>query len=153
VVGRVGRAHGLDGSVLLNDHAGTISLEPGLPVLVGERPARIVASGGTPARPRVRFDLARTREEAEELRGALVSIASEQLPEPAPGEYFHVDLIGCRVVAGDRVVGTVAAVHAYPANDVLELDDAGSTLVPFVADAVLEVDVAGRRIALRPEFL
>ena len=40
---------------------------------------------------------------------------------PSGDEFFHVDLIGCAVRSGDRELGTVHDVLAYPANDVLEV--------------------------------
>src|SRR3954471_8812411 len=102
VVGRVGRAHGLDGSVALVGHGGAVPLTPGTELAVGERPARVVAVRGTRERPLLRLDLASTREEAQALLGEPVTVRSDALPEPAAGEYFHVDLIGCRVLAGER---------------------------------------------------
>jgi len=59
------------------------------------------------------------------------------------------------VTAGDRAVGIVSDVLVYPANDVLEVRSAGATdpvLVPFAADVVETVDLAGRLITIRPDF-
>ena len=64
------------------------------------------------------------------------------------------DLVGCEVLLGERPAGTVAEVHAAPANDVLEVSGAdGDLLVPFTADAVVELDLAARRIVVRPDLL
>jgi 16S rRNA processing protein RimM len=154
VVGRVGRAHGLDGSVYLDGHGGVVPLAPGTRVAIGERPAVIRGRRGTAERPILRFDLAATREDAEALRGQPVSVPSRRLPQPEPDEYFHVDLIGCAVYAGERRLGEVVDVLTYPANDVLDVrgGDEG-LLLPFAADAVLEVDVAGRRILVSEDIL
>ena len=154
VVGRIGRAHGLDGSVYLEGHGGVVPLAPGTRVAVGEQAAVIRGRRGTDQRPILRFDLAATREEAEALRGQPVSVPSRRLPQPDADEYFHVDLIGCAVYAGDRRLGEVAAVLEYPANDVLDVRGGEQDiLLPFAADAVLEVDVAGRRISVREDIL
>jgi 16S rRNA processing protein RimM len=156
-VGRVGRAHGLDGAVYVDGHGGAVSLRAGLEVTVGGVATEIVERRGTDARPIVRFELAADRTAAEALRGREVEVAASELPPPddEAGEYAHVDLIGCRVCAGSTEVGTVAGVLVYPANDVLDVrsGDGGQLLIPFADDVVHEVDVAGRRIAIRDDFL
>jgi 16S rRNA processing protein RimM len=154
VVGRVGRAHGLDGAVHLEGHGGGVSLSSGLRVTLGGRPALIVERRGTDQRPILRFDCATDRDAAEALRGQQVEVEAAALPEPDPDDYLHVDLIGCRVTAGGRDLGTVADVLVYPANDVLDIRGGEEpVLVPFVEDVVLSVDVAGREIAIRDDFL
>ncbi|HUZ84325.1 MAG TPA: ribosome maturation factor RimM [Gaiellales bacterium] len=149
VLGRIGRAHGLDGSVYLDGHGGAVTLVAGMSVRVGERPAVLVSRRGMTSRPLLRIDLAGNRDQAEALRGLELWIPAAELPEPEPGEYFHVDLIGCRVVAGDRTLGEVRDVLGYPANDVLVVAaEGGDLLLPFVDTVVLEVDVPGRRITV-----
>ena len=154
VVGRVGRAHGLDGSVYLEGHGGVVPLEPGARVRVGGAEAVIIARRGVVERPILRFDLASDRAGAEALRGADVCIDSGGLPETETDEYFHVDLIGCTVWAGDARLGEVVDVFVYPASDILAVRGGdGELLIPFAADVVLEVDVDNRRIAIREDFL
>ena len=150
-VGRIGKPHGLDGSVTLTGHGGTVPMALGTEVTVGDRPTTIVGRKGTDERPIVRFDIAARREQAQELRGQPVTVPVSALPEPDEDEFFHVDLIGCEVWCGERRVGAVRTVHAYPANDVLELES--GEMIPFVDDAVEAVDVAGRRIGLREGVL
>jgi 16S rRNA processing protein RimM len=153
-VGRVGRPHGLDGSLHLTGHGGVVPLRPGTAVEVGGRPSTILACKGTAERPLVRLDLAATREEAEALRGLEVTVDAELLPEAGQDEYFHVDLIGCEVVEAGVRLGEVTDVLEYPANDLLEVrGEEGTRLVPFVDDVVERVDVAARRIELRPGVL
>jgi 16S rRNA processing protein RimM len=154
VVGRVGRAHGLDGAVYLEGHGGGVPLHSGQAVTLGGRHAVIVERRGTDRRPILRFDCAADRDAAEALRGREVQVPAGVLPEPDPDDYLHVDLIGCRVTAGNRELGTVAGVLVYPANDVLDIRGGEEpVLVPFVEDVVLSVDVAGRRIVIRDDFL
>ena len=78
------------------------------------------------------------------------------LREHAPlgdGEYFDEDLIGCRLIEGERILGNVAAVRHYPAQDVLELE--GGKLVPLVAAFVRSIDVQARvvRVELPPGLI
>ena len=151
VIGSVGRAHGLDGFVHLVGHAGTVPLAPGTAVRVGDVDTTVAERKGTHDRPLLRFALAATREAADELRGRDVTVAAGALPATDDDEFFHVDLLGCRVRCDGRPVGTVTAVHVYPANDVLELDS--GEMVPFVDEVVVAVDVAARSVTLAPGFL
>lgn len=154
VVGRVGRAHGLDGAVHLDGHGGVVPLHSGLEVTLAGRPAVIVERRGTDLRPILRFDCASDRDAAEGLRGQPVEVPTSALPEPDADDYLHVDLIGCRVTSGERELGTVADVLVYPANDVLDIRGGEEpVLVPFAADVIVSVDVAGRHIAVRADFL
>ena len=154
VVGRVGRAHGLDGAVHLDGHGGAVPLRAGQEVTLGGTPAVIVERRGTDRRPILRFDCASDRDAAEGLRGRNVEVPASALPEPDADDYLHVDLIGCRVTSGDREVGTVADVLVYPANDVLDIRGGEEpVLVPFAADVIVSVDVAARHIAVRDDFL
>jgi 16S rRNA processing protein RimM len=83
-----------------------------------------------------------------------VAVRAAALPDPDPDDYLHVDLIGCRVTAGDRELGTVADVLVYPANDVLDIRGGDEpVLIPFVEDVVLSVDVSRRSITIRDDFL
>lgn len=153
VVGRVGRAHGLDGAVHLDGHGGAVPLRAGQEVTLGGTRAVIVERRGTDQRPILRFDCASDRDAAEGLRGRDVEVPASALPEPGADDYLHVDLIGCRVTSGDREVGTVADVLVYPANDVLDIRGEEPVLVPFAADVIVSVDVAARHIAIRDDFL
>lgn len=154
VVGRIGRAHGLDGSVYLEGHGGVVPLEPGTPVRVGGRPAVIEARRGTAGRPILRFADVHDRQQAEALRGRQVAVTADRLPAVESDEYFHVDLVGCRVEAGGELLGEVREVLPYPANEVLDVRQGDrQLLVPFAADVVLEVDLPGRLIRIREDFL
>jgi 16S rRNA processing protein RimM len=150
VIGAVGRGHGLDGFVHLVGHGGVVPLEPGTPVQVGGRDAVIVARKGTADRPLVRFDLADSRHAIEELRGADVTVAAGALPATDQDEFFHVDLLGCTVLSGERSLGAVVRVHEYPANDVLEL--ASGDMIPFVDEVVRSVDIANRTVHVAEDF-
>ena len=151
VVGAVGKAHGLDGATHLVGYGGVVPIERGTEVLIGDRPAVVVERKGTHDRPILRFDLAATRDAIEALRGMDVTVAGDSLPDTDEDEFFHVDLLGCRVRCGGRLLGHVVRVHEYPANDVLELD--GGEMIPFVEGVVVSVDIAGRTLDVVEGFL
>ena len=106
-----------------------------------------------------RFAEVQTREQAEALRGATLTVPRDALPPLAEGEYYHADLIGLAVVtdAGDPV-GTVLDVHNFGATDIVEITKAPvpekgmkNFLVPMTAQAVLEWDHA--RMVIAADFV
>lgn len=86
-----------------------------------------------------------TREQAEALRGTLLTVSRDALPALSDDEFYHADLIGLAVVtdAGDAV-GSVIAVENFGATDVVEIahdpvPEKGqkSFMVPLTAQAVI----------------
>lgn len=89
---------------------------------------------------------------AERLRGAEAWIDAAQVRPLPEGHYYVHDLIGLEVVTpeGERLA-TVSEVLHGAANDVYV---AGPYLIPATQDAVLEIDLEGRRLVVRSrEFL
>jgi 16S rRNA processing protein RimM len=99
-----------------------------------------------------RFREISTREAAEALRGAELTVPREALPEPEEDEVYHADLIGLRAeTAAGEALGRVRAIYDFGAGDVLEIDGpSGSRLLPFTKAVVPVVDVAGGRIVVDP---
>lgn len=142
--GRAGRPHGLDGSirVLEPEHG----LGVGTEVTIAGRVRPVRRRRGTDLQPIVTLDGIGDREAALELGGELLLVAEGELPL-GTGEWLAEDLVGCDVPG----LGPVRRILAGPSCDVLELDD--GTLVPLVADAVLDVDLARRTVSVDREFL
>ncbi|UGS35851.1 Ribosome maturation factor RimM [Capillimicrobium parvum] len=110
---------------------------------------------GTDARPILRLTGCATRTDAEALRGQDL-LAPRSLAAPLEDdEYWPEDLEGCDVVDGDRRVGVVERLLAYPSCELLEVrrDEGGPLLVPMVRDAIRGVDVAARVIEIDLAFL
>ena len=153
--GRVGRAHGLDGSFYVTRPVSRLLAE-GAAVEVAGRSLRIVRRAGTEARPIVRLEGVETRAGAEELRGLDLHVEREQAPALAEGEWWAHELEGCEVRDGERLLGTVTRLIELPSCEALEVAPAGgggTLLVPLVRDAVRSVDVAARRIDVDAGFL
>lgn len=91
----------------------------------------------------------KTREAAEALRNTALYVPRALLPEPDDDEFYHVDLIGCRVEAldGERL-GVVKAVQNFGAGDLLEitLPDGKTWFLPFTKDAAPIVEVGAKRV-------
>lgn len=127
-VGRVGRAHGLRGEVavaLSSDREERLA--PGATLLVDGGALVVASSRRHQDRWLVRFEGVDDRDAAEALRGTVLS--AEPLAA-AEGELWVHELIGCEVRdSTGAVLGTVEAVEANPASDLLVLD--GDRLLPL----------------------
>ncbi len=160
MIGRIGRPHGVGGAVHSKGSG------PTLPTLaVGEvvevrpregdaRRLTVTARSGMVDRPILAFEGVSSRDEASALAGAEILVPADRVAGlDDPDTFFVRDLVGCEVLMGGRPLGPVTQVISAPANDVLEVSGAdGTVLVPFTADAVIDLDVPGRRIALRPDL-
>ncbi len=148
--GRVGRAHGLDGSFHVAQPTPQL-LTLGASLRVDGRDTDVVRRAGTDERPILRLALADDRDAIETLRGQELLAPRGAAPDLEEGEFWAQDLEGCKVMAGERELGTVAALLALPSCEVLQLE--GGLLVPMIGDAVKHIDVAARRIDVDAGFL
>lgn len=98
-----------------------------------------------------------TIDEAETLRGLELRIATEDLEELPSGSYYHHQLTGLRVEdeTGAELGVVREIVETGAEARVLVVEGAGGEmLLPFAADFVRAVDLAGGRIrARRPEYV
>ncbi len=134
VVGRVGRAHGLRGEVAVRFSSNRPErAEAGSVLYAGDRELVIVAARPHQDRMLVRFDGVEDRTAAEALQG-LELTGDRHRGDDAEiddDEIWVHEVIGAEVRDRDgTVVGTVVAVEANPAHDLLVLD--GGALVPMV---------------------
>jgi 16S rRNA processing protein RimM len=156
--GRVGRAHGLDGSFLVTQPRSRV-LALGGTVTVDGVARVIVRLAGTDVRPIVRLEGLADREAIEALRGAELWVSRAAAPPLGEDEWYAEDLEGCRVIDGDRAVGIVRRMLPYPSCELLEVrrveaDPARpDLLVPLISDAVRSVDVEAAVIDVDLAFL
>jgi 16S rRNA processing protein RimM len=153
--GRVGRAHGLDGSFYVTGALPRL-LTLGASVSVGGRSAEIVRRAGTDARPIVRLQGVEDRAAAEALRGIALTVAATGAPQLGEGEWWAHELEQCKVFDGELLLGTVARLIELPSCEAIEVDSAAGgepLLVPLVRDAIRQVDVAAGRIEVDGDFL
>ncbi|MQA80662.1 MAG: ribosome maturation factor RimM [Streptosporangiales bacterium] len=157
VIGRVLRAHGLRGDVLVDVRTDEPArrFRAGAVLRRGDGTGALTIEAASPHadRMRVRFAEAGDRTSAEGLRGVELVFDSDDLtPSTDPDDVHDLELIGSSVVTTDGAeVGTVTDV-LHPAQDVLVIERAtgGEVLVPFVAAMVPVVDLANRRLVVDP---
>ena len=165
-VGRIGRAHGVRGDVVV----GVRTDEPELRFAPGSRldtdpvgagPLTVAGYRWHSGDLLVRFTGISDRDAAAELGGTWLLVDSAALGAlDDPDEFRDGDLVGLSVRTVDgTVVGTVADV-LHHGQDVLAIDPAGAAggagaraeqiLIPFVKAIVPEVDVAAGVLVIDP---
>jgi 16S rRNA processing protein RimM len=150
VAGRVGRAHGLDGSFYVTRPRPAL-LVLGSEVQVAGSVRTIERRSGTDEKPILRLSGVAGREGADGIRHSDLLVDRALAPPLQEGEYWAEDLEGCTVLTADGTpLGRVDALRALPSCEVLEV---GELLIPLVADAVREVDLDARRIVVDAGFL
>ena len=144
-VGRIIKAHGLKGQVIVDLWTDrTERLTPGT-VLVTARGALTVRTASAHQnRFLVWFDEIASREDADAWRGTVLS--APKLEDVDEDVIWIDELFGATVVDATGVVrGTVVDVEANPASDLLVLDSGAliplTFVVSVVANSRIEVDV------------
>jgi len=120
-------------------------------------------NGGTLSLKKVRSDnkggaIARfaeitDRNAAEKLRGTVLTITRQDLPELGEGEYYFSDLLGLAAVSETgEDLGEVVDVQNFGASDVIEIrrPNGKTFMVPMRAEAVPEWDE--RRLVVKADF-
>lgn len=137
-VGRVVKPHGLAGELVVELWTDREErLAPGTELETDAGPLLVVTSRPHQGRYLVRFAGLATREDADALRGALLRATALEEPDTL---WVH-ELVGAQVVTTAGVsVGTVTAVEANPASDLLVCS--GGALVPLRFVTSIEPGVA-----------
>jgi 16S rRNA processing protein RimM len=156
-VARIGAAHGVKGEVRLWSFTADPAAVAGYGPLESEDGTqRFEIEAMRPAKDHLvaRLSGVRDRDAAERLLNVRLYVARDRLPAPAPEEFYHADLIGLRAESRDgAALATIVGIHDFGAGDLLELrplSGGGTVLMPFTAQTVPEVDIAGGRIIIDP---
>jgi 16S rRNA processing protein RimM len=160
LVGVVARTHGIKGEVAVN-------AETDFPEERFKQGARlwsrakdgsldtleVVTMRMHQGRPLILFKGIGSMDDAERLAGRELRIVEDQSDAELleEGEYFHRDLIGCSVATeGGDPVGEVTAVEGDRGNTRLVVKSARSEVLIPLADEICTVDMAHKRITVRP---
>jgi 16S rRNA processing protein RimM len=129
-VGRIARAHGLRGEVVVELTTNRVERVGAGSVLVADdRPLTVLRSTPHHERWIVAFEGVESREAADGLRGRTLSAEPIEDPEAL---WVH-DLVGCRLVDQDGADrGEIVAVESNPASDLAVLDGGGLVPLRFV---------------------
>ncbi|GAS95199.1 16S rRNA-processing protein RimM [Mycolicibacterium canariasense] len=161
VVGRVVKAHGISGEVVVEVRTDDpdARFSPGARLRGAKRNApqrefvidSVREHGG---RLLVRLTGVTDRNAADEIRGTLFVVSTDELPPiEDPDEFYDHQLEGLAVRTVDgTAVGTVAEVLRTPAGELLSVKTAegAEVLVPFVSAIVTAVSLEDRLVEIDP---
>ncbi len=157
-VGRIGKPHGLHGEItLLPDTDDLVRFGVGSSFVTDTGRTLVVVSV-KPYRDKgllLRFEGVRSRIEAENLRGLLLTVDSATRRDLDDDEFWPDDLTGLEAVAPDgSVLGVVDRIEFGPGQDrlVVATPEGTEVLVPFVS-AIVGDPTGGRIIIDAPDGL
>jgi 16S rRNA processing protein RimM len=159
LVGRVARAHGNRGQVIVNPDTdfpeARFAVGQVLHVGVAGRiePHRIESVRFHQGRPVIALAGVDSMDAAEALAGAELKIAAADVAPLPEGTFYHHDLVGCEV--RDRsahVIGRVTGVEGTMERSRLVVAGPGGkdVLIPMVAEICVKIDPASRVIVIDP---
>jgi len=157
-VGRIARAHGIRGQVIVNLETDFPEerFQPGAELFV-ERNGTVQTLTVTSVRfqhdrPVLGIAGVETMNDAEALAGLELRVPIERLARLPEGTFYRHDLIGCRVeTQGGDLVGTVEEVEGTLSGSRLVVAaERGEILIPLVAPICTTIDPAGKRIVVDP---
>lgn len=164
LVGRVRKAHGLAGEVLVESmtDAPDVVFTSGRRLFAGTAAGDPAPDGALltirsvrrhgPA-IRLQLDEIRTREAADAWRGRYLLVPQDELPPPSDDEVYRHELYGLDVLdAAGTPLGTVVELYDLPAGLTLEIrPEAGQTfLFLWRPEWIVDTDLAARRLVIAP---
>jgi len=158
LVGRIARAHGVRGQVIVNPETDFVEdrFVSGATMWTrshrGDEALTITSARVQNGRPVIGFAGFASVEDAERLAGLELRVPEEQLRPLADGVYYQHQLVGCEVVTvtGMRV-GAVSRVDGGAGGSLLAVTGVrGEVLIPLAQHICVEIDVATRRIRIDP---
>ncbi|HET7236152.1 MAG TPA: ribosome maturation factor RimM [Actinomycetota bacterium] len=153
-VGRIGKAHGVRGEVVVVVLSEVPERFDRGSVLRTEDGRSLTVASSRPYRDKllVTFEGVGDRVQAEALQTALLVAPESSSPSLPEGSWWDHQIEGCSVATDSGLsLGTVREVIHTAANDVWSAVDEAEveTLIPVLGDVLVEVDIEGRRIVVR----
>ena len=92
--------------------------------------------------------------EAEKYKGWSIKVGEDDLVELDEDEFYHHEIIGCRVVTDEgEELGAISEILSPGANDVWVVERPKGmgkpVLIPYIDDVVLTIDVENKLVTVR----
>ena len=158
LVGRIARAHGIRGQVIVNPESDFADerFQPGAELYL-ERGGKVEKIRLTTARfhrdrPVIGIEGVETMNDAAALAGRELRVPVDRLAPLAADTFYRHDLIGCRVeTTNGQDVGIVEDVEGTVGRSRLIVKGAnGEILIPLASEICRMIDPAGKRIMIDP---
>jgi 16S rRNA processing protein RimM len=160
LIGVVARTHGNRGEVVVNPETDFPQdrFHKGAQLMARRKDGvdttlEVVTMRMHQGRPVILFKGIASMNDAELLAGTELRVVEDDLDEQEleDGEYYHRDLIGCEVVTeSGESIGEVASVDDGPGQARLVVRSRRNEVLIPLADAICTVDIAAKRITVRP---
>jgi 16S rRNA processing protein RimM len=158
VVGRIARAHGNRGQVIVDPSTDFPEerFKAGSVLFIrrggAADPVRVENVRIHRGRPIIGLAGIDTMDAAEALAGSELRVSADALQPLPPGSYYHHDLVGCAVEAPrGEPIGRVKAVEGDAAGSRLVVEGThGDVLIPIAEGICAEIDLTARRIVIAP---
>jgi 16S rRNA processing protein RimM len=158
VVGRVARAHGIRGQVIVQVETDFASerFRPGAELFVNRggvaEPITLTTARFHRDRPVIGISGVDDMNAAQALAGAELRVPRDRLVALPPGAFYHHDLVGCAVeTRSGESLGVVQSVEGtWGGSRLVVGTPRGEILVPLAGDICSTIDVAARRIVIDP---
>ena len=151
-MGRVTGAWGLQGDIKVEPHTeSSHRFAPGSALFIDARMLTVERSRRRKTGVVIRFDTVSNRDDAESLRGRLLTVPLGEVPPLPEDQFYHYQLIDMAVRSDDgEELGHVKEILAAPGNDVYIVGKSGERdlLIPALADVVLHVDLATNQMTV-----
>lgn len=155
LVGRVARAHGNKGQVIVNPDTDFPDdrFAVGRTLFVGAaaQPRRVTSARFHQGRPVIGLEGIETMDDAERLAEAELKVPAATLAALPENTFYRHELVGCEVQDTEgRIIGAVADVEGPIGMSRLVIHAAhGEVLIPLVDEICVEVAPAERRIRIK----
>ena len=151
-VGQIVNTHGIKGEVKvipLTDDVNNFKKYG--KVLVGEEWKNILGVKFQKDRVILKLEGIESMDEAETYKKKYLRVLREEQPELEEGTFYLKDIIDCMVYdTEDKELGKVFEVIQTKNNDVYWIKSPKELLIPVLKDIVLDIDIEGRKIIIRP---
>jgi 16S rRNA processing protein RimM len=158
VVGRVARAHGIRGQVIVNPETDFPAerFHPGAELFINRagrvEPITLTTVRFQQQRPVIGIEGVGDMNAATALAGTELRVPVDRLATLPEGTYYRHDLVGCVVeTRAGETIGTVAEVEGTLGRSRLIVETPkGEVLVPLVAEICRAIDTDAKRIVIDP---
>lgn len=159
ILGEIVKPHGLNGAVKVRSFADspesfTMPVRLFLVSADGTRRQVSVQSASPMGKLVIlRFETIDSIDQAEALVGSRIVVDRQDLPDTDEDEFYWDDLIGMGVYdSSGTYYGIITAILPTGANDVFVVEGTKGQeiLIPGTFDAIVEVDVPGRKMVIEP---
>ena len=158
LIGIIAKAHGIQGEVVVDPTTDTPGRFDAGRVMAAAFPSgagrvlKVASVRPFQHRWLVRFEGIETRNDAETLRGAELTIRRDQVAPLPEGRFYRFELVGLAAATPDgRALGRVEEVFSTGSNDVIVVrGERGEILVPLLDTVLVAVDRDAGTITLAP---